>query len=203
LPSATAPFLCPPAGEFTYRLDRTEPVQYEVKHGDVRFEIFAEPGEQMHVSFDAGRFPEGVQFNGPSTAINALLLQLQPVNRRVEAYLNGQWTQLFSRPEASFFRAVDSLKGLYLRPLDSLVRVRPQTNPAFLFRTRHETHFAFDRFLLLYPQNHLRFTGKEAPPGGPIRPYLAGVNLDDRNCSPFRGTTGSAKPGWTKKSTRP
>ncbi len=167
------------SGEFTYRLGRAGPVQYEVKHGDVRFEIFAEPGEQLHVSFDAGRFPEGVQFGGTSAAINALLLGLQPVSRRVEAYLNGQWTQLFSREEAPFFRAVDSLKGLYLRPLDSLARVRPQTNPVFLFRTRRETHFAFDRFLLMYPHNHVRFTGKAAPPGGPIRPYLAGVKLDD------------------------
>ncbi len=167
------------AGEFTYRLSRAEPVQYEVKHGDVRFELFAEPGEQLHVSFDAGRFPEGVQFGGPSAAINALLLGLQPVSRRVETYLNGQWTQLFSRAEASFFRTMDSLKGLYLRPLDSLARVRPQTNPAFLFRTRHETEFAFDRFLIFYPQNHVRFTGTEVPPGGPIRPYLAGVHLDD------------------------
>ncbi|HEX8529583.1 MAG TPA: alpha/beta hydrolase, partial [Cytophagales bacterium] len=129
--------------------------------------------------FDADRFPAGVQFGGPSAAINALLLGLQPVSRRVGAYLNGQWTQLFSQAEAPFFQAVDSLKQLYLRPLDSLARVRPQTHPAFLFRTRRETHFAFDRFLVMYPQNHRRFTGKEVPPGGPIRQYLAGVNLDD------------------------
>jgi acetyl esterase/lipase len=166
-------------GEFTYRLTLAEPVQYELKHGDIRFEVFAQPGETMHVDFDAARFPAGVRFNGPSAAINALLLQLQPVSGAVNAYLNGQWTQLFSREEAPFFRTIDSLKQLYLRPLDSLQRVYPPTNPRFLFRTRRETHFAFDRFLLMYPQLHARFAGRPAPPGGVISPYLAGVSLDD------------------------
>ena len=166
-------------GEFTYRLTATESVQYGVKHGDITFEVFAEPGETLHLSFDAARFPAGVRFNGPSAAINVLLLQLQPVSRGVEAYLNGQWTQLFSQQEAPFFRTVDSLKQLYLRPLDSLQRAQPHANPRFLFRTRRETLFAFDRFLLMYPQNHVRFTGRTAPPGGVIRPYLAGVSLDD------------------------
>lgn len=166
-------------GEFTYRLTPAEPVQYGVKHGDINFEVFAEPGEKLHLAFDAARFPAGVRFSGPSAAINALLLQLQPVSGAVTAYLNGQWVQLFSREEAPFFRTIDSLKQLYLRPLDSLQRVHPRTNPRFLFRTRRETQFAFDRFLLMYPQNHARFTGHTAPPGGVIGPYLAGVSLDD------------------------
>ncbi len=189
------------AGEFTYRLTPAEPVQYEVKHGDTRFEIFAAPGEKLHLAFDAARFPAGVRFTGPSAAINALLLRLQPVGQGVNVYLNGQWTQLFSRKEAPFFGTIDSLKNLYLRPLDSLQKANPQTNPAFLFRTRHETHFAFDRFLLMYPQNHVRLTGQAAPPEGVIRQYLAGVQLDDPQ---LLNVTGYARFGkaWLAEKTR-
>ncbi len=133
--------------------------------------------KKSHLSFDADQFPERVQYTGPSAAINVLLLQL--VSSRIGAYLNGQWTQLFSKDEANFFRTVDFLKLLYLRPLDSLERTGGKVNPLFVFRTRNEAHFAFDRFLLMYPQNHVWFTRRPAPQSGTIWQYLAGVNLDD------------------------
>jgi hypothetical protein len=71
------------SGEFTYRVDLSEPPQFAVKHGEINFEIFAEPGEKLSLSFNADQFPERVQFIGPSAAINALLLQLQPVSNHL------------------------------------------------------------------------------------------------------------------------
>jgi len=167
-------------GEFEYKADLKKPKFFKLRYQHLSISLFIQAGEDLHLSFDASRFPQSVSFKGISADENYLLLKQDLISPAVNDYISNNWFGLNSSPESLFFSKIDSLRHLFLDPLDSLQKKNGRISPTFVFQTRGAVEFSFDKLLLIYPQQYAKFTGEVYQDRGIITNYLNKVDLDQK-----------------------
>lgn len=168
-----------PKGTFECRFEIIKPAYFELQYNDKVWRIFITPAEQLLLTFDAREFDRSLKYKGPSSQINYILLEQTYTDLEVNNYFNYKWRKLFSKEENEFIKTIDSLKGLYLRTLNAVEAREESLNKDFVFDLRNDVNFGFDRLILIYPQQHLMFTGKNNILSASTIQYLDSINLGD------------------------
>ncbi len=170
------------AGGFLFQTELTAPRLFLVAYQDRQFEIFVEPGEKMEMAFDADNIGNSIKFKGNSPETNTCLFEIADLYVRNRGYFqtgSGEWKNLYSRDEQGFLLELDSLKTVFLKPLDELAGNGKNVNAAFLFQRRKGLDFTFDWMILQYPQFHNRFTGEQVSLTKKTKEYLESIDLDN------------------------
>jgi acetyl esterase/lipase len=169
-------------GDFHLSRTISEPETATVRYRDVSFDIFVEPGETLEISFDEADIDNTIEFNGKSPETNLYLYRTNAINRKVANYFDtrtAEWVQLFSKDEPAFIEELNSLKALYLDPLQELQGQGKYIHPTFVSDTKTAINFAFDLRILNYPEMHQRYTGSAGVLSSETGRYLNEVILDD------------------------
>lgn len=168
-----------PKGDFEYQIQIVRPAYFELQYTDQVWRIFVTPSEQLRLTFNAQEFERSFRYKGPLAQINYILLEQTYTDLEVNNYFNHNWRRLFSKEENQFIKTIDSLKGLYLRTLNVFESRKEILNKDFVFDLKNDVNFGFDRLVLIYPQQHLMFTGENIILSASTLQYLTTINLDD------------------------
>lgn len=168
-----------PKGAFSFTAVVEKPQYQKLQYGQQELELYLEPGKNLVLACKAEEFPARVNFEGKLGIVNQYLQQQRELNEQVNAYLSNSWGAMFSKPEAAFIATVDSIRRLYLKPLNELLYKDRTLQPWFLIQQRADLTYPFDRWLLTYPEVHRRYTGEEISLSPKTEAYLYRINLND------------------------
>ncbi|HYG40106.1 MAG TPA: alpha/beta hydrolase [Cytophagales bacterium] len=168
-------------GEFVYSMRLVKRAYFDVKYNIHEISIFLAPKDSLEISFDARQFDRSLKFTGNSAKVNYILSGQKYTDLDVNNYFNNNWVKLFSKDETSFIKTIDSLKQLYLRPINAFEARKEELNKSFVFDLKNEVNFGFDRLILSYLQQHSIFTGRDTVLSKSTIDYLNAINLDDEN----------------------
>ncbi len=174
-------------GSFLFKRVTIKPQFLAINYQDKQFEIFVEPDEHLEIFFDAANIDSSIVFTGISPESNLLLFKQNLINEQVTNYFKRNWYNLFSKDEHAFIRVIDSLKSIYLKPLDDLLS--NNINEQFAFVIKNRITFSFDKLILDYPRIHKDFTDERVIFSRKTRDYLSAINLDNPDLIDIDGYT--------------
>ncbi len=171
-----------PGGGFFFKRNISHSRYYDIKYKEKKFKVFIEPGDTVEIIMNAVNPDERIHFRGYFPPINRYLHQKSLIDKQLTDYFNSntlKWHSLFKKNETNFLKELDSLRNLYLQPLEKLEsKHKEEVNQKFLFTTRKDIKFTFDWFIFYYPYFHSRFTGEKVNLTKETRAYLNDINLD-------------------------
>lgn len=166
-------------GTFSFSPDVTKPQYQKLVLGEQALDLYLEPGKNLVIKFREEDMAGTASFEGKLAIVNQYLLEQARISEQVNAFVEKEWGTLFSKPEAAFIATLDSIRGLYLKPLNALLYKDRTLEPWFLMQQRADLTYPFDRWLLLYPEIHRRYTGEEVSLSPKSEAYLYRINLND------------------------
>jgi acetyl esterase/lipase len=172
-------------GKFHFNHPVTKPEYRKLTIGKEELELYLEPGKNLVLTFQEDSLAGSIRFEGKLATVNYYLLEQARTNGAVNAWVNSEWETLFSKPEEAFIATLDSIRSLYLKPLNELLRKDRSLQPWFLMQQRADLSFPFDRWLLLYPEIHRRYTGELVSLSPKAEAHLYKVNLNDPGMMEF------------------
>ncbi|WP_224995918.1 alpha/beta hydrolase [Cesiribacter sp. SM1] len=166
-------------GSFSFKPQLQKPQYQTLTYGQEAVELYLEPGKSLLLSFDGNNFPLSLRYSGELAIVNQYLLQQKDINQQVQQYLSQHWGALFSKQEPAFIATLDSLRNLYLKPLNDLLYKDRSLHPWFLTQQRTDLTYPFDRWLLMYPEVHRRYTGQTVSLSPKSEAHLYKADLND------------------------
>ncbi len=166
-------------GSFTFKPQLDKPQYQALVYGQEAVELYLEPGKSLLLSFEGNNFPLSLKFSGELAIVNQYLVQQRGINLQVQQYLDQHWGALFSKQEPEFIATLDSLRNLYLQPLNDLLYKDRSLHPWFLTQQRTDLTYPFDRWLLMYPEVHRRYTGETVSLSPKSEAHLYKADLND------------------------
>jgi len=145
------------SGEFSFSADLPRGDFIDLRHHDLQWTLYLEPGKTVALSLTAGDLAT-LHYQGDLQPINEYLQKEAALNREINDFLNQQWISLHCRNEVQYIAVIDSLKGLFLNALFSFQEAEEDVSAHFIKLYRAEVEFGLNELILLYPQNHFRYT---------------------------------------------
>ncbi len=174
-------------GTFLYKSVNKKLQSFTVKYQDRQFELFVEPGEHIEIFFDAKDIDNSIKFKGNSSETNLFLFKKCQIDEKVENYLDSNIDILYGKDEHIFIHALDSLKKLYLEPLDDLLRNNDNINQSLVFEIRNSVNFSLDKYIFYYLRQANKINGNKVKYNGKAKAYLKTINLDNPNLIDING----------------
>lgn len=185
-------------GSFAYKMKIDKGAFLTIRYQGKEIEVFVEPDEQMEISFDAQAIDKSIHFTGASPETNLFLFNKIKLDEQISRHFdqrNESSKKLFSLDEDHFLQEMDSLKNDYKKPLADLLKSNKGINPDFIFEMEHRISFLFDRYIMYYPQEHMRITGKKISDVNIVaysvkrKAFFDSIKLDDPKLIGVRGYT--------------
>lgn len=173
-----------PTGKFRHQLalDTTSYLNFSL--GDIRLQLYAEPGKNIELSFNTSKLTESLHFSGENAAINRFLFDQKTVNDSFNHYFNKHInTYLSQLPESAFLQKLDSLENTFLSPLRAL----PDKHAAFKAAYEKEIQLLFLSFLAEYPLLHQKNTGRSLRLSKEAQARLSSIDLNDPELYAYSG----------------
>lgn len=169
-------------GKFSFQTELAKPQTIPVKYQNKQFDIFAEPGEKLEISFYAKNINQTMTFEGKSTETNRYLFQVTRFYEKLGTYFptySKKWRKLYSKDKKYFIVELDSLKNSFRNSLKELAINQKIVNNEILFRKESGIEFTFDWMILQYPKFHRDFARENVSLSQKTKNKIESVNLDD------------------------
>ena len=174
-------------GRFQLSSDVTRPSFHTIHYGNAHIPLYLEPGTSIDVSFNAKNTSSSLQFKGEFEKIDVFLQTKPAVDRSVDDYLDahylvGGWRNPKLDPPAKCLTLIDSMKKLYLEPLNGLLKGPESISKPFVSLYRADIHLTLNLQLLRY-LDYLGFSGNQnfllVSSVPEITEYLSRTDIDD------------------------
>jgi acetyl esterase/lipase len=174
-------------GSFQLDMDVKKPSFWTLRYGNEEMVIYLEPGDSIDISFNAKTISPSLQFSGKLGQINSFLESKPAIDKIVGDYLDahylaGGWQNPKLDSAARCVFVIDSMKSLYLDPLESFLKSNGNISERFVSLYKADINLTLNIQLLRYldylefKANH-DFTLVSSVPE--INEYLSQTNTDD------------------------
>lgn len=170
------------SGDFLFKTELSKPQTIPVKYKNKQFDIFAKPGGELEISFDAQKMNQTMTFEGNLAETNRYLIQVSRFYEKLGTYFptySKKWRKLYSKNEESFIAELDSLKDSFQNNLKQFGINQSQIDDQILFKKEKGIEFTFAWMILQYPDFHHYFTGGKVSLSPETMKKIRAVNLDD------------------------
>jgi acetyl esterase len=166
-------------GEFSFNAKIKSPVFYEVSYNNIYWAIYAEPGRKIKLRLTSGDL-SSLEYEGDLKFPNDYLQSAVLINNETNNFLSKNWVYIHCLNEQKFVSVIDSLKGLYLRPLTTLGKQNKDISRDFIRLFKADVDFGFNSLIIQYPERHLIYTGEKVILSQSGQDYINSTPYNDK-----------------------
>ncbi|AHM60229.1 hypothetical protein D770_09860 [Flammeovirgaceae bacterium 311] len=174
-----------PNGSFIFKPLLEKPQYQKLHYNEQEVELYLEPGKSLLLSFEGDAFSQSLRFSGELAIVNDYLRRQEKTNQELQQWVTQHWGAMFSKQEPEFIATLDSIRSLFLEPLNDLLYKDRSLHPWFLTQQRADLTYPFDRWLLSYPEIHRRYTGESVQLSPKSEAHLYKADLNDSRLLEF------------------
>ena len=142
---------------FSYDINLERPTFYDMVYAGLKWVIYLEPGKTIEIKL-TDKIISAVTYHGDLVQSNNYLKTISKTNQQLDSFFRINWRRIHLQNESSFISTIDSLKGLFLTPLDSLSKIEDISDNFLLF-FKADVDFGLNSLIIQYPEWHLVYSG--------------------------------------------
>ncbi len=163
-------------GEFVFTTQMKYPNFFEVRYDQLYWLIYLEPGKSVKLTLQSSGLSSLI-YEGDLKNSNNYLKMAGLLNSETNNFFNNNWVKIHTKKEMDFISVIDSLKQVFLKPLDEMQNEK--ISPEFIRFFKADVHFGFNTLILGYPDKYRRYTHKKVNLSQECFDYLNSVSFDD------------------------
>lgn len=142
-------------GEFVFTAKAESPMLYEVIYGEMNWLVYIEPNRTAEFTLHSGDL-SSLEYDGQLIEQNNCLKEASLLEQSVNEF--NSMFKLFSKNEADFLQAIDSLIILYQNPISYVTKGKTKVSKDFVSLFEANASLRIYSFIIHYPDFHWQVT---------------------------------------------
>ncbi|UZR99455.1 hypothetical protein [Chondrinema litorale] len=173
-------------GTFIYDKKIKNPALLDVVYGEMAWTVYVEPEATLEINISDSNL-NNITYSGVLKSENACLLKISQMSEKANKYLKANWEELHIKSETDFVTVIDSLKQLYLICMVPAEIDGNRLTMDFIDRFGAYLDLNYNRFIVMYPERHYQYTGKEVALSPYVMDEIEKLNLDNKSLLDIEG----------------
>jgi acetyl esterase len=165
-------------GDFMYRTKIEYPCYLDMNYADLSWPVYLEPGKTVKLRIKSPELP-GLIYKGDLKYPNEYLKNIILQNKEINEFLNNNWYSIHTKNEMEFVSIIDSLKNIFLDPLDDYKKEHKHLPGNFIRLFEADVNYGLNSLIIQYPDIHFNLTGVKVSLSRECLDYVNSVSIDE------------------------